>query len=132
MYKKQMLFQKIICLLVLICAALVFIQSLGLMTDLYDGLTRAIPDSTVLEMGTPIGPKVAGARILYDMQPFNRNLTKASIVVILLAVLLFVTNTHSRRRYYIGNYVATGLCVGGGMAFAIWSFIWLSNWKLTY
>lgn len=132
MYKKQMLFQKIICLLVLICAALIFIQSLGLMTDLYDGLTRAIPDSTELDMGTPMGPKVEGARILYDMQPFNRSLTKNALVVILLAVLLFITCTNTRRRYYVSNYVAIALCAGGGIAFACWSFFWLSSWKLTY
>ena len=32
-----------------------------------------------------------------------------SIGQILLAALLFLTNTHSRRRYYIGNYVSTAL-----------------------
>ena len=42
----------------------------------------------------------------YNMQGFNAYFLKCSIVLILLAVLLFVTNTHVRRRYYIGNYIS--------------------------
>ena len=38
MYKKQLTFQKIVCFAMLAAAALVFIYSLGIMTDLYDSL----------------------------------------------------------------------------------------------
>jgi uncharacterized membrane protein len=34
------------------------------------------------------------------------------IVMILVAVVLYITATNKRRNYYISNYVATGLCAG--------------------
>ena len=40
------------------------------------------------------------------MQGFNQTLLGASIGLILSSVLLFITNTHARRKYYIGNYAA--------------------------
>ena len=52
---------------------------------------------------------VSGSILYYAMQDFNKTLLMLSIVQILLGALLFITNTHSRRRYYIGNYVSTGL-----------------------
>ena len=36
MYKKQMILQRIVCYVMLIAAALVFVYSLGIMTDMYD------------------------------------------------------------------------------------------------
>ncbi len=56
-----------------------------------------------------------------DMQPFNRDFLHASIGLILLAVLLFITNTHSRRKYYIGNYAAIGLFSAGSIALCVWA-----------
>ena len=113
MYKKQLKLQKILCLLAVVVAVILFLYALGIMTDLYDTLytTLTIPP------GVPVEPNssnvreeyVPGAKVYTDMQPFNRTLVTCSIVYILLAVLLFVTNTNIRRRYYIGNYVATGL-----------------------
>ena len=38
MYKKQLTVQKILCLAAVIVSALVFLYSLGIMTDLYDSL----------------------------------------------------------------------------------------------
>ena len=38
MYKKQMGFQKLICILALVAGFVVFLYSLGIMTDLYDCL----------------------------------------------------------------------------------------------
>ena len=102
MYKKQVAFQKIVCFAALIAGALFFIYSLGIMTDLYDTLYSMIPNPNKLDSA-----KVSGARIYYDMQPFNRTLLRASIGMIVLACLLFITNTHSRRKYYTGNAAAT-------------------------
>jgi len=134
MYKKQMLFQRIICYIVLIVSALIFVYSLGIMTDLYDGLRQAIPDPTILDSNDPsgMGPKVEGARILYDMQDFNRLLTTGAIILVLLSVFLLVTSTHVRRRYYISNYIATGLVSIGGIAFSAWSVNEIMSWKATY
>ena len=106
MYKKQMKFQKIICYVVLIASALAFFYSLGLLTDLYDSLYSMMPDPADASLD-----RVAGARIFYDMQDFNKLFTKVTIVLILLGVFNLVMNTHTRRRYYIGNYISIALCV---------------------
>ena len=36
MYKKQMILQRLVCYIVLIAAALVFVYSLGLLTDMFE------------------------------------------------------------------------------------------------
>ena len=134
MYKKQMLFQRIICILVLVGSSLVFFYSLGMLTDLYDGLRQAIPDATIMDSDDPsgLGPKVAGARILYDMQGFNRQLTTGAIILVLLGVFLLITNTHTRRRYYISNYIATCLAAAGGIGYSLWAVGEILSWKATY
>ena len=104
MYKKQMRFQKIFCLLALFASVLVFIYSLGIMTDLYDTLYTTMMDPTNID-----DTWVPGSQVYYYMQGFNKSLLMFSIVMILLAVLLFITNTDKRRKYYIANYVSIGL-----------------------
>ncbi len=116
MYKKQVALQKVLCVGLLIVCALIFLYSLGIMTDLYDALYNTIRNPEKLDKTT-----VTGSRIYYDMQPFNRNFLHAAIGMILLCVLLFLTNTHSRRKYYLGNYAAIGLYTVGGVAFAAWA-----------
>ena len=116
MYKKQVALQKVLCAGLLIICALIFLYSLGIMTDLYDALYNTIRNPEKLDKTT-----VTGSRIYYDMQPFNRNFLHAAIGMILLCVLLFLTNTHSRRKYYIGNYAAIGLFTAGGIAFTAWA-----------
>ena len=104
MYKKQMKMQRIACYLSIAASALVFLYALGIMTDLYDMLYTMVPVPD-----DPTSVKVAGAMIYYDMQGFNKTLLGASIGLILSSVLLFITNTHARRKYYIGNYVAIAI-----------------------
>ena len=116
MYKKQVALQKVLCVGLLIVCALIFLYSLGIMTDLYDALYNTIRNPDKLDKTT-----VTGSRIYYDMQPFNQNFLHAAIGMILLCVLLFVTNTHSRRKYYVGNYAAVGLFTVGGAAFTVWA-----------
>lgn len=94
--KKQMKFQKIVCLVNLITAALAFFLALGLLTDLYN-LTFAFT--------------VTGRELYMEMQPFNRLLVKRCIIMIVLAVFLFVTRTQLRRKYYISNYIAISASV---------------------
>ncbi len=120
MYKKQVKLQRIICLALLILSAVVFVYSLGIMTDLYDSLY-----STYRRGKTSI----SGAEVYMDMQGFNQNLLHASIGLILLAVLLFVTNTQSRRRYYIGNYCAIGLFSAASVALSIWAHGQIETFK---
>ncbi len=116
MYKKQVKLQKTLCLALLIVSALIFVYSLGIMTDLYDALYTTIRNPSKLEKTT-----VTGSRIYYDMQGFNKQFLAASIAMILLCVALFITNTHSRRKYYVGNYAATALVSAGGLAFTVWA-----------
>ena len=116
MYKKQMKLQKILCLLAIFSSALVFIYSLGLMTDLYDSLYGTMTDPSDLSKTS-----VPGSIIYYDMQGFNNTFMKAGLGLILLSCLLFITNTHSRRKYYIGNYVSTALQVIANVAVAVWA-----------
>ena len=127
MYKKQVVFQRIVCFISLVAGALVFVYSLGLLTDLFDTLYSMIPNPNNLDSA-----KVEGARIYYDMQPFNRTLLRGSIGMILLSCLLFMTNTHSRRKYYIGNAVATALNVAAECAMAAWCHIQVSAFKTQY
>lgn len=73
-----------------------------------------------------------GFSILKDMQPFNRDLLMVSIGLILLACLLFLTNTASRRKYYIANYISTGLCAAANVATAIWAAIQVEAFRVQY
>ena len=127
MYKKQMKFQKIICYLTLIASAIVFIYSLGMMTDIYGNLYYMVPDPSDMT-----SEYVSGAHLFYDMQPFNKALTIVSLVLIILAVFLFIMNTHSRRRYYAGNYVSAGLMIVAGIGSSVWGVINVLNYKHLY
>ena len=116
MYKKQMKLQKILCLLAILSSALVFIYSLGIMTDLYDSLYGTMTDPSDLTKTS-----VPGSIVYYDMQGFNNTFMKAGLGLILLSCLLFLTNTHVRRKYYVGNYVSIALQAVGNVAVAVWA-----------
>ena len=115
------------CFAALVAGALFFVYSLGILTDLFDTLYSMIPNPNNLDSA-----KVGGARIYYDMQPFNRTLLRASIGMIVLACLLFVTNTHSRRKYYTGNAIATALNVIAELIMAVWCHIQVSAFREQY
>lgn len=127
MYKKQMTLQKIVCLLAIVASALVFIYSLGIMTDLYDSLYDTMRDPKDLTKTT-----VEGSIVYYDMQGFNNSFLKAGLGLILLSCLLYLTNTHIRRKYYIGNYVATALQVVANVATAVWAHGQIEMYKAQF
>lgn len=127
MYKKQLQFQKIICLLCVIAAAIMFVYSLGVMTEIYDGLYLATNPKKPTDDG-----RVAGSTLYYQMQPFNTAFVNYSIVLILLAAFLFVMNTHIRRKYYIGNYFSIGLFAGASVAVTVWSHLQIEAFKHQY
>jgi uncharacterized membrane protein len=55
------------------------------------------------------------------MQPFNKQFSDISLVPILLACLLYVTNTHSRRKYYISNFLAVGAYSASTIGICLWA-----------
>ncbi len=128
MYKKQMIFQKIVCYMALIASALVFVCSLGFSTDMYDAFSKAVdyPGTEWQE------ERVPGAMVYYESFEFNSAFTTVSIVLLVITLALFVTNTHSRRKYYIGNYIATGLVVAAELAVSIWCLPQIFSYKAQY
>lgn len=124
MYKKQMKIQKIVCFLVLAASVVVFLYSLGIMTDLYDALYYTIPNKDNLDRS-----RVDGARVYYDMQPFNQQFLHYAIALILIAVLLFLTNTNIRRRYYISNVAAVIINLAVNIYVAIWAHSQIIGFK---
>lgn len=113
MYKKQMLTQKIVSFVILAAAVLVFIYSLGLVTDLHYNNFAYYSEN-------PEKPRFEGANIYNEIQPFNKQLTTVGLFLILSSLLLFVFGTHKRRKYYVGNYIAIGL----NSALMIGSSVW--------
>lgn len=116
MYKKQVSLQKILCFIAVGVSAAIFIYSLGIITDLYDTLY-----STMRNPNDLLQTSVPGSFVYYEMQGFNQSLLMYGIGMILLALLLFITNPHIRRRYYIGNYIASGLWAAAGIGGAVWA-----------
>ncbi len=127
MYKKQMKLQKLICIAAIIVCAIAFVYSLGLMTDLYDALY-----STMMNSYDLTETDVPGSIIYYMMQDFNKALLRYAIGLILLACLLFLTQTHVRRKYYIGNYVSVGLFSVASVAYAVWAHGWIEGYKYAF
>lgn len=119
--------QKIVCFLVLAASVVVFLYSLGIMTDLYDSLYYTIPNKDNLDRS-----RVDGARVYYDMQPFNRQFLHFSIGLILCAVLLFLTNTNTRRRYYISNIIAVLLNAAINVYVAVWAHAQIEGFKAQF
>ena len=107
MYRKQMALQRVLCILFIAASILVFIYALGFMTDAYDMLT-------------PYDGKTGEIRqLMTDMDLFDRDLVKWGIGLILVSLCLLLTNTHTRRKYYISNYIATGLVCAAAFAVSI-------------
>ncbi len=127
MYKKQLVFQKFACMFAVAAAAVSFVYSLGIITDIYDSLYRTMMDPSDLTQTF-----VPGSIIYYDMQPFNKSFMMVSIGLILLACLLYLTNTHIRRKYYIGNYVSIALYSAATLGVAFWSHFQIEAFKVQY
>ena len=127
MYKKQMKLQKLICIAAIIACAITFVYSLGLMTDLYDTLY-----STMMNSYDLTETDVPGSILYYMMQDFNKALLRYAIGLILLACLLFLTQTHVRRKYYIGNYVAVGLYSVATVVYAVWAHAYIEGYKAAF
>lgn len=101
-----MKFQKIICLVMLILGALSAVYSFIYCSGGLAGLGSTISKRE----GVPVlRDTLPEAQIYLDVQPFNDTLLILSIVMILCAVVLYITATNKRRNYYASNYVAISL-----------------------
>ena len=129
MYKKQLTWQKILCFAALVACGILFLYSLGLSTDLFDGLFYALPEEAKLATAKV---NVPGAEVYYQIQPFNRQLLNNSILLLLVGCLLFITNTHSRRRYYISNAISTLGFAGAGVWLSIWTHMNIADFKAKF
>ncbi len=127
MYNKQLRFQKIVCLLAIIAAAVYFVYALGMITDIHDALR-----STMRNPNDYTQTKVPGSIIYYDMQDFNKQFVNYSIMLILTAAFLFIMNTHSRRKYYIGNYAAIGIYSVATVAVTVWAHTQIAAYTEQY
>ena len=131
MYKKQMKFQRLICFTVLAASVILFIYSLGFATDLYDALRQTMDGDSNLYDDKYV-TVVKGAEIYCQIQPFNKNLTTAAIILIICSLALFVTNNHSRRKYYLANYITVGISSLANVGVAIWNIINVAGFKNQY
>lgn len=124
MYKKQMVFQKTVCLFAVFASVAIFVYSLGIMTDLYDCLY-----STMRNPYDLTETSVNGSYLYYEMQGFNKAFVRNAIILILCACLLFLTNTHTRRKYYISNFISTALFSVFSIYLCIWGSIEIGYYK---
>lgn len=127
MFKQQMKFQKIVTFAVLAVCVLCFIYSLGLMTDIYDTFYLTMYDPDNID-----DTAVPGSQIYYHMQDFNKMLLNVAIVLIVVALTLFISGTHNRRKYYALNYVSTGLVAVCNLAASIWMLINIAFYRAEY
>ena len=127
MYKAQMRVQKLLCFLALAASVILFIYSLGLMTDLYDSLYPTMMNPKNIEETW-----VSGSPVYYHMQGFNKTLVALAVASVLLALFLFVTCTHSRRRYYLGNFVSTGLFAAAAAGISVFSMLRILAFREEY
>lgn len=127
MYQKHLKIQKFICLLCIVAAAVSFVYALGMITDIYDALYTTMRNPNDLTQ-----TKVPGSIIYYDMQEFNGQFVNISIVLVLLACFLFLTNTHSRRKYYFSNYLAVGAYSVATLGVGFWAHKQIEAFAVQY
>jgi len=132
MYKKQMILQRIVCYFVLIAAALVFVYSLGLVTDLYGNKFNEHASDYYVYGDDPSTLKIKGTEIYYDIQEFNRDLTSVGLILILLATTQFVFQNHCRRKYYIANYITVGVNTVASIGASYWALSNIFQYKDRY
>ena len=133
MYKAQMTFQKILCILTLIVGAITFVYALGVMTDVYETFISVPGTLKSLDViNTDPSSDKYGSIIVYQMQDFNNTLVGLSLGYILIALTLFITCTNTRRKYYISNYVSIGATAVYGFVFAIWTIVQAGVYKNKY
>lgn len=120
-----MKFQKILCLVTLVVAALTFVYALSFFST---GLAE------LRYYTTKYGGSIEGvynpinADKVYDYaQGLNDILLIMSIIFIVLAVTQYIAATNTRRKYYITNYISIGAIVLFAVVFAILALVMVSQ-----
>ena len=117
--KTQMRFQKILMLVSLIVTAITFVFGLFFLTGSLGYAGNYISSS---------GTDLIGATEFVDKsQGYVKTFINLGIVFIVLAAVLFITSCHSRRKYYISNFIAVGLFVAFALAMVIYIFIMVGD-----
>lgn len=142
MYKTQMKFQKILCLAALIMAAVMFVYALGFITDWHDLLYYTLDIDEGLDY-----TEVDGTQFLWELQTyvlyekvgeetiehrhvgFLGHLVTVAIIGLLIAFSMIVTRNNVRRKYYVSNFVTTGLYCVHNVVFAIWMMVQVTVYK---
>ena len=114
--KTQMRFQKILMLVSLVVAALTFVFAVMFLTGSLSEITYYLE-----KVGVNTIDKVNCQNFVTTSQNYVGTLVGLTIAFIVLAAFLFVTSCHSRRKYYITNYIALGVF----LAFALVVFVYI-------
>ena len=120
--KVQMKFQKMICMATVIIGAIAFAISLGLLTNIYH----------VDQWAGVLGFGSTKNNLFLKMQDFNDQIVGIYIIFIILAALLFITNSHKRRNYYISNYINIILVFVFGVVTSIMNIVKIIGYKDEY
>ena len=131
--KTQMKFQKYICLAMLIAGVLglvyAFLYLSGGMAELGQCKGERIEGGFDNPVDFIPAEGKYGYKLFEEIQPFNNVLMYCGIVMVLLAVLLYVTSCNKRRNYYVTNYIAVGACAGGNIVMSIVLMAMNASWR---
>lgn len=116
-----MKFQRIMCIIMIVVGALSALYCFMYCTGALANIGVTVEKS----LGAPKYKEgFEGPGQLYiDVQPFNQMLLILSIVMIVVAALLYITATNKRRNYYIDNYVATGVVCATDISISIYLMV---------
>lgn len=118
--KTQIKFQKILALVSLVIAALVFVYALIFNSG-------NLSDIMFYNNWVSLRFKYGGTDSFCDpAQTFVSALVVIGIVYICVVVTLFITSTNKRRNYYITNYVAIGLNIAMSLVVAIFGIVFIA------
>lgn len=131
--KTQMKFQKYLCLVMLILGALslayAFFYLSGSMAELGQNKKTDTSSSEQFVSTFVAAEGKYDYKLFEQIQPFNNTLMYCGIVMVLLAVVLYITACNKRRNYYITNYIAIGACAGTNIVMSIVLMAINASWR---
>lgn len=131
--KTQMRFQKYICLAMLIAGVVALLYAFFYSTGSIAELAQMIDTSLASKPSYFLASKDKyDATLIKDLQAFNNLLMYMGVVMVLLAVVLFITGCNSRRNYYISNYVGIGVCAGGNIIISLVLMVLNGIWRVNF